>query len=253
MNSPLFSIITVTLNNLTGLQKTYRSVQFQSSYNFEWLVMDGGSTDGTIDYLKEKKVTPAGISDSGIYDAMNKGIKHAKGTYLIFMNAGDIFASTETLQTLANTIEDHKLDFIYGDALEILNGKEIYKKANWHELIINGMPTHHQSMIYKRKSLNNLRYDLRYKIAADYDFTFRFLKNAKNIEYVPAPLCLFESGGLSERNAFKGRLEQFKIRNKLKINIFKNIYILCGQTILYRLRRLSPHAYWRLKSFLTRL
>ncbi len=249
MTKPLFSIVTITLNNCDGLIKTHHSIASQSFEDFEWIIMDGASSDKTISYLKQHNVPYLSEPDGGLYDAMNKGLERANGRYIVFMNAGDVFASKETLRNVADTIDQDSPDFIYGDALEILNGEEIYKKARYYPQIDRGMITHHQAMYYKNDALNGLTYDLKYKIAADYDFTLRFMKSCKNIAPVPAPLCLFESGGVSEQNALKGRVEQFKIRHALHYSLWENCKTFILQTLAYFLRKISPKLYWRFKGF----
>jgi putative colanic acid biosynthesis glycosyltransferase len=249
MTSPLISIVTVTLNNIDGLKKTSHSLSSQNAKDYEWIVIDGASTDGTDGFLSHSTATYISEPDNGLYDAMNKGIGRATGTYILFMNAGDVFASTSTLETITQHIKDNNSDFIYGDALEISNDKEIYKHARPHSTLLKGMMTHHQSMIYKRECLDNLQYDLRYKIAADYNFTLRFLKTAKKITYIPFPLCVFESGGISQTNALKGRIEQFKIRHHFKISLLDKIKTFIVQTLIYSIRKISPRFYWWLKEF----
>ena len=249
MTSPLFSIVTITLNNIDGLEKTHKSINAQTFKDYEWIVIDGASTDGTIDFLEQSNTTYISEADDGLYDAMNKGIKRATGTYIVFMNAGDCFASTNTLETIAEHAKNTNPDFIYGDALEILDGTEIYKHARPDYMMLSGMITHHQSMIYKRDEIDDLEYDLKYKIAADYDFTLRFLENAKNTIHIPAPLCVFESGGISETCALKGRIEQFKIRRNLKVSLIDNLKTFITQTLVYILRKISPRIYWWLKQF----
>ncbi len=87
----LFSVITVTRNNLVGLRRTHESLRIQSCGDYEWIVVDGASDDGTADYLKKTGANWVSEPDRGIYDAMNKGIARAQGRWLIFMNAGDEF------------------------------------------------------------------------------------------------------------------------------------------------------------------
>lgn len=248
MTKLFLSIVTVTRNNLSGLEKTKDSISQQNFTDFEWIIIDGNSNDGTKDFLPTCHAFSISEPDQGLYDAMNKGITRANGQYLLFLNAGDIFASQNTLNSLFEQAQSDS-DFIYGDALEMHEGKDIYKYARPHELAMKGMFTHHQAMIYNRDTLASLRYDLKYKIAADYDFTLRFLEKAKAIQYIPIPLCLFESGGISERNALKGRWEQVKIRHALKQNLWDNLITFSTQSIVYRLRRLSPKIYWHFKRF----
>lgn len=241
---PLFSIITITRNNKTGLSRTAKSIKEQSYQNYEWIIIDGHSTDGTqndfIDYSTAKIISE---EDKGIYDAMNKGIDRASGDYLIFMNAGDIFAYKDVLEKISSRVQVSP-DFIYGDSLE----DNYYKRARSYLKINWGMFTHHQAMFYKRDTLGCLRYDLTYKIAADYDLTLRFLLSLSNdfhILYVPAPICIFETGGLSQKHAKQGRDEQFISREKNKsCQYFQNHLIRLIQVIRFKLRQYSPQAYW---------
>jgi len=252
----LFSIITITRNNLQGLQRTCDSIQKQSFQGFEWLVIDGASDDGTIKFLENMKSSPPSFilsePDDGIYDAMNKGIAHAGGFYLIFLNAGDVFANEHTLEDITATIQDlqETPDFIYGDAQEERSGKApAYKPARPYTKIAEGMFTHHQAMIYRHDLVKTLRYDITYKISADYKFTLQFLERSKTIVYCPFPLCLFESGGISQQQATLGRTEQFKSRQELKIvSPLHNHIISLQQKIIWELRKRYPSLYWRLKS-----
>jgi putative colanic acid biosynthesis glycosyltransferase len=248
MNKPTISIITVTLNNLEGFKKTHGSISLQTTQNFEWIVIDGGSTDGTPEYLKTTNAQWISQPDNGIYDAMNKGIEKASGAYFLFLNAGDALAAPGTLATILDATKDNP-DFIYGDSLE--DGH--LKKAHPHTKIENGLFTHHQAMLYARAKIGTYRYDANYKIAADYDFTARFLQSNTNALSLPIPLCIFEPGGISQKNAFLGRAEQFLIRRKLQmVGPLTNALIFITQTLLWNLRRLSPKLYWALKSRIMR-
>ncbi len=262
LKKPLFTVVTITLNNLSGLQKTYKSIQNQSFENFEWLIIDGESTDGTIDFLKSQKSNPSSPfitrytseKDTGIYDAMNKGIQYAYGKYIIFMNAGDEFATPKTLENIAPHTEKSP-DFIYGDALEPdKNGKNsTLKKAKQYKKLPWGMFTHHQAMIYNRQTIqtSKIRYSLLYDIASDYDFTARFLIKSKKIIYIPHPFCIFEQGGISQQNAYKGRREQFLIREKLNmVSTQENVLILGIQTLSWHLKSYAPWLYSFLKALL---
>ena len=209
---PTFSLITITLNNSTGLKKTAKSIEKQTLKDFEWLVIDGQSSDDSLDFLREvqrdanknnKKFRYITEPDDGIYDAMNKGMQQARGKYLIFMNAGDELAAANTLEIIApHTLK--KPDFIYGDAIEPSEngGENVTKPARRYKDSPWGMITHHQSMVYSRLRLRDLKihYSLSYKIASDYDFTLRFLNNAKKLIYIPKPICIFEQGGISQTN-----------------------------------------------------
>lgn len=247
MTEPLFSIITVTLNNLSGLKKTAESIFPQTHQDYEWITIDGGSTDGTPAYLGDLKTNYISEPDKGIYDAMNKGIERAKGQYILFLNAGDMLESKNTLLEVNERIKGQKCDFIYGDSAEDINGKLFFKRSKPHFEITKGMFTHHQAMLYNRDALENIKYDETYKIAADYDLTWKVIEQSTDFLYLPFPVCIFEAGGASQQQVLLGRSEQFKIRKAHGVSILKNSLIFIGQTILYRLRCLAPKLYWLLK------
>ena len=244
---PRFSILTITLNNENGIEKTWNSIKSQSFSDYEWLVQDGASSDNTLSILKNSPAKVKSEPDKGIYDAMNRLIARASGDYLIFLNAGDCLTATETI-TLINEKAIQNPDFIYGDALEELEQEQRYKTARNHKKLTLGMFTHHQAMIYNRKTIGDLQYNTNYKIAADYDFTARFLQNANKVEYIPHPLCIFEAGGVSQTQIKIGRDEQFKIRKDLNLcasyqnHIIKNL-----QSLNMAFRTIAPNLYWSLK------
>lgn len=244
--NPFISIISITLNNLPGLRKTHESLKIQSCRDFEWIVIDGRSNDETTRFLAQTDAQWQSGKDRGIYDAMNKGLELARGDYVLFLNAGDALTEPETLEKIeracaANTPPD----FMYGDSLE--NG--CYKTARSHKKFNLGMFTHHQAMLYRRKKIQALRYDLTYKIAADYDFTCRFLQRAQAIQRLSFPVCIFESGGISQQQGRDGRLEQFAVRDALKCaRDFENVLIYGTQSMAWKLRKAAPRLYWRLKS-----
>ncbi len=252
---PTFSIITVTLNHLSGLKATAKSLQAQNFNDYEWIVVDGESSDNTLAFLREKRSAERRTQypfqfisekDDGIYDAMNKGITKSRGKYLLFLNAGDVLANNTVLNQVSNATKE-KPDFIYGDALEPLGKKKpSYKTARTHEKIEWGMFTHHQSMFYRRTKLrdNKIHYSQLYKIASDYDFTARFLKIASTKHYVPKPICIFEQGGVSQTSALIGRREQFMIRERLEIAPpMMNMYVFLIQSIAWALNKACPSLY----------
>lgn len=243
--APLFSIITITKENLEGLRHTAQSVQGQSSNHYEWIVVDGDSKDGTMDFLKTLKAVTISEPDRGLYHAMNKGIDRARGAYLIFMNAGDSFADPDILSTLVKAIQTFRPDFLYGDALED-NG--FYKKARSHRAIKLGMFTHHQAMVYKKDVIGELRYDETYKIAADYDFTARVLKRCQNPHYIPCAICYFAAGGISQRSMTLGRREQFTARQRLNLcPPWNNLLIYMKQKLAGELRVAAPGFYSKIR------
>jgi putative colanic acid biosynthesis glycosyltransferase len=261
---PEFTIVTITLNNVQGLRKTFESIKDQEFRDFEWLVIDGGSTDESAAFLQKQKsdnthefyIRYTSEPDDGIYDAMNKGIKHAYGHYLIFMNAGDQFAEGKTLKTIAAHTQKRP-DFIYGDALETTKNrrKPIAKTASRYKDLPWGMFTHHQAMLYNRKALKalDIHYSQLYTIASDYDFTARFLAKVNKIVYIRKSICIFEHGGISQKQAFKGRREQYLSRERLEmVSIGENVMIFLVQSISWTLKTRIPWLHVFLRALRTK-
>jgi putative colanic acid biosynthesis glycosyltransferase len=229
----LFSLITVTRDNLAGLRATWASVEAQGCDDYEWIVVDGASADGTVDWLAvHPRADWCSAPDGGIYDAMNRGLARARGEWLAFLNAGDALAGPGVLAGLAACIAAHPgADFVYGDALEghtdshppkrggpggvLQTARAFYKRARGHGTLARGLFTHHQAMAYRRAAVGGLRYDLRWPLAADYAFTAAFLARGARAVYWPQPVCLFAPGGASQKAQAQGRAEQYAIRAEL--------------------------------------
>ncbi len=253
---PFLSLISVTLNNLKGLQKTQRSLLNQNHKNFEWIVIDGASTDGTQKWLE--KEPEVGVNscficekDDGLYDAMNKGLDQAEGNYILFLNAGDQLAEDDSLEKLAKNIDNaNNPAFVYGDAYEeTMQGDKIYKPARHVKKIASGMITHHQAMMYHRETIKDMRYDLSYRLAADYDFTARLLKENPEVFYCGFPICIFEAGGVSQKNAKAARAEEYKIRQNLELcSSLMNMAVNMRQIFAHALKTKAPHLYYKLRA-----
>lgn len=221
---PFISVITISYNNLMGLQRTVSSVLNQEYKNFEYIIIDGGSNDGSKIYLSELKLKYTKIiseKDKGIYDAMNKGISNSIGEFLIFMNSGDCFANSKSLKLVETEISKikNRPNFIYADSFEknYENGLKYYKKAKNHSNYWYGMFAHHQSMLFANVIIkkNKLTYNLKYQSSADWEFVIRFLNCIDlktDVRYLAQPIAIFELGGIS-RNYMQGIKEQFTIRN----------------------------------------
>jgi putative colanic acid biosynthesis glycosyltransferase len=218
MNQPRFSIITITLNDCAGLVQTHASVASQSCTDFEWLVVDGCSGDGTIEYLEEvhhphcKWVSEL---DNGLFDAMNKGLERASGQYIIFMNSGDRFAGQDVLARIDILLakDGQARDLIFGDAYEeSADGNLLLKRARSAKWIKYGMFTHHQAMLYSRRAIAGMRYDCSFVVAADYHFTSTLLAKGASTFHVRFPISINERAGWSEKKADTGRRENLAVQ-----------------------------------------
>lgn len=249
MRTPLLSIITVVRNDLPGLRATRDSLRAQSCQRFEWIVVDGASTDGTAEWLAAHADEPAwwrSAPDGGTYDAMNAALEHAAGHHLLFLNAGDTLPAPDTLAHLAAALDAAPdADFLYGDALERMgDGRTLHKPARSHRFAFYGMFTHHQAMVYRRALVAGLRYPTRFAIAADYAFTVQALARARRVVRLPQPLCVFAPNGLSQRHAALGRREQTVIRREeMRLGPLPCIAITTVQAVFAMLRRQLPLLY----------
>jgi putative colanic acid biosynthesis glycosyltransferase len=249
---PLFTIVTITKDNLDGLKTTEQSIHSADIKDYEWIVIDGNSQDGTAAYLKShENVTYISEDDHGIYDAMNKALPLANGEYTIFMNAGDSFAQRIVMQKVARAAQ-FEPSLIYGDALEqcpIKPDQLVFKAARKHHQIHRGLFTHHQAMFYRTDLLKAFRYNCIYKIAADYDLTLRFLKAHPRAVYIPRAVCIFAAGGVSQQFEKRGRTEQQLIRRKeLGYSWLNNKSIALTQRLASFIKNRMPPVYWWIRT-----
>ncbi len=196
------SVITVNLNNAAGLRKTLQSSKDQTYQDFEQIVIDGGSTDGSIGVMEDfKNFIEYSVSekDNGIYEAMNKGIRAAKGEYLIFMNSGDIFFDRNTIAGVMT--KNYNTDYIFGGMI-LDCGKRQFHRSIPQKLTFYYLYTHtlyHQSM-YVRKSVFERFgfYDQSVRITADWrQYLLAIFKYDCTYTLLPDILSIYDNNGLS--------------------------------------------------------
>jgi glycosyltransferase involved in cell wall biosynthesis len=204
LGNPLISVVTVVYNDVYTIANTIKSVVAQTYNNIEYLVIDGASTDGTFEVIKqwEESLTLLCQKDKGIYDAMNKGIEAATGQWIIFMNSGDLFVNEKVLENVVEEIEadGENYDAVYGDCILAKgnSGVGVLKKSYDFSFIRQGMPFCHQSVLVKTKLLKARKFDLQYKVAADYQFFLRlYLDGGHCIKQLSFPLSIFNIEGVS--------------------------------------------------------
>jgi len=193
MNKPLVTIVTVTYNLLEAGRKEYfrqclESVHNQTYENIEHIVIDGASTDGTVDLIKNYAdkgwITYISEKDNGIYDAMNKGIKNANGKYIAFLNSDDFFDNNNSVNLSVNLLEKEGADFSFADCRQLFNDKTSIWKGN-KEIFLYNMPFSHQTMFVKTNLLKKFHgFEAMYKVAADYDLIIKLLLNDYKSVYV---------------------------------------------------------------------
>lgn len=214
---PKLSVITIVYNNAKDIERTMLSVLNQSYKNIEYIVIDGASTDGTLNIIKKYENRLAKLiseKDKGIYDAMNKGLALATGDYVLFMNSGDEIYELDTVEKVFATTPN--ADIYYGET-------EMYDE-NWNSLgqrrhsapkhfnwqsFKYGMNISHQA-IYIKRSLTE-PYDLQYKYSADIDWIIKIAKKASNIVNTQLYVAKYLVGGMSKQKHRESLKERFKI------------------------------------------
>ena len=222
---PKFSIITVTFNAGKVLEDTIQSVVFQTYRNVEYIIVDGGSTDNTLEIAGKYHDRISKVisePDKGLYDAMNKGIRLATGDYLCFLNAGDELHENETLQKMVHTLKGKELpDVIYGEtAIVDEEGHFLHmrrlstpERLNWKSFK-QGMLVCHQAFFARRELATNECYDLRYRFSADFDWCIRIMKKAKCLHNTRLTIIDYLNEGMTTRNHKASLKERFRIMAK---------------------------------------
>jgi glycosyltransferase involved in cell wall biosynthesis len=204
--APLLSIVTINLNDRRGLARTLASVGRQTFADRELIVVDGGSSDGSTDAIRENAaVVTDWVSepDDGIFDAQNKGTRRARGTYCLYLNSGDELASPDALARFFDSAPPRE-DILYGDVvIEELDGRRRLEQSpenlTWAFFMTNTLP--HQATVFRKGLFDRIGpYDTTLKVAGDYEFFLRaVVVHGATTRYVPVPLAIHPLGGVSTR------------------------------------------------------
>lgn len=217
---PLFSIITVTYNAADTIEPTMRSVASQTCTSYEHIIMDGVSKDDTLKIAQDLSTGRTRIfssKDRGLYDAMNKAIGEARGEYLIFLNAGDSFHASGTLDILARAAFDHDFPGVIYGQTELVDAQRNYVGERHltapEKLTLDSFK---QGMLVCHQAFTVLRriaplYDLRWRFSADYEWCIRCLQHSRQNIYVGCTTIDYLSEGMTTRNRRASLKERFKI------------------------------------------
>lgn len=244
VSKPIISIITIVFNNVRDIEYTITSVLEQTYKNIQYIIIDGKSTDGTLDIIakyKDKIDILVSEKDKGIYDAMNKGLGLATGDYVLFLNSGDALFDNNTIQTIVE--KGNNADIIYGETKLVDENRQIIgdrrhkapKQFDWLSFRY-GMNICHQAIYVKRKIASP--YDLQYQLSSDIDWVIRAAKKAKKSQNVNTYVARYLVGGMSQkrhRQSLKERCLIFKKHYGTLTNWF-NHGIIAIKLILYRLK-----------------
>jgi len=218
-----FSIITVVFNGEKLLRDTMESVRIQSWPHIEYIIVDGASSDGTMDIVREyaasmPRLTWISEKDRGLYDAMNKGLQMATGDFVQFLNCGDCLHNADTIESLARSITPDT-DLVFGDTMLVddhrqpaglmseLSTRKLPEKLNWQQYL-GGMLVVHQSFIPRRSLAPDY---IQNNLCADYDWCIRILKNSRSIVNTGVIITDYLMGGMSKKRHRQSLLDRFSV------------------------------------------
>jgi putative colanic acid biosynthesis glycosyltransferase WcaE len=244
-NKPLFTIITVVFNGEKHLDESIRSVINQNYDSIEYIIIDGGSTDGTLELISnynEQIDFWLSEKDDGIYDAMNKGIDKATGEWLYFLGADDKLSSIDVISTIQQALESSKIDpmLIFGNV--IYNNKQLIKSSIGPKLFLHNT-LHHQSCFYNIRLFRSFRYSTFTKIISDYELNLISYLNKYNYLKINQIIAICNADGMSTNssNYFRCIVETNKIRKKhLSAMLYYTMKILyeCKALFIYVVRHI---------------
>ena len=242
--NPKLSVITVTFNAAAYLEPTLQSVREQEYPHIEHLIIDGGSTDGTVDIILRYE---AGLAfwvsepDAGIYDAMNKGVRHASGDWVLFLNAGDRFTSPSSVSKAMETARDESDLMIGGIRTLEPEGRVILSKPfEGIDGLYSHNPCYHQAAFARHDLLARFPFDTRYRLLADYAFMFACHDADCRFQELNFPVADILSGGVSDLRQSAAAVEGLAILSRHTADerlLFESRWF----SILERRSRLSRH------------
>lgn len=230
------SIITATFNRGHFIESCILSILKQNVKDLEIIIIDGLSTDSTYDKItplleKNKNIKFFSEKDMGVYDALNKGVEKSSGDIIGFLHSDDIFHEKNILNQIINKFEVDKLDGVYGDLqyIDKINTNKVlryWKSCKFHKnLLKKGWTPPHPTMFLKKKIYEKYgKFNLDYKISADYDFMLRILKDSSiKLDYIPKVITKMRVGGISNKNIKNIILKTFEDYKAIRSNKIGNL------------------------------
>lgn len=228
------SIIMATYNSEKTIKQAIKSILEQTYNDYELIIVDGDSTDKTCDIINKfnsKKINFVSESDSGVYEAFNKGLKMATGNWIFFIGSDDVLYNVNSLEYI-DAILDLKYDLIYTKVK--IGDREFKPKFNSTILFKNMI--HHQGAMYNRRLFDDFIYDERYKISADYELNLKLFINKNKVKYLNEFLSTCGEDGLSGVGNYLGYKEEIEIRDKLIENYFLKLFLAICTHIRMRIK-----------------
>lgn len=242
-----FTIITVCYNAEKDIRKTIESVLEQAEREFQYIIKDGASTDGTLQIIREmtsgdSRVIVETGSDLGIYDAMNRAVQKAEGEYIFFLNAGDTFYDGDVLSKICHEIEVTNADVLYGDILFKSKENDWVKKYRglyqYKWIYLLGDCICHQAMFAKKELFVEKLFDTKYRICADRDWQLFYLTKGKSFKAVKIPVAEVPIEGFSLQNVSVFEEEVLSCLKEHYVNaawIYKSINVIKKNSFVKRI------------------
>lgn len=236
---PIISIITVCRNAGATIAQTIGSVELQELKSIEYIIIDGVSTDETLKKIEGSNISPHVISepDNGIYDAMNKGLEVAKGDFVFFLNADDRFCDAHVIRDVIKHLQTSPdVDLLIGNVIYVYPTQTIRKKFGWitpNRLLFGDL--NHQCVFARRTLFQKFgKFDLRYRIAADFDWLLRTFNGGIRYEHIDRDICYFKADGAHSKHSEALKLERHRIQHSAR----NPIYLFVGRLLFRAARKL---------------
>ena len=246
--TPTVTVVTVVLNAAEVIDRTLRSVVNQDYPNLEYIIVDGGSTDGTLELIgkyRSRIATLISEPDGGIYEAMNKGVAVASGEWILFMNAGDLFVENNVITRAFSLCKWQECDVIYGDGIFSDGARRLIERAPNRVTLLDGNGFSHQSTFVRTALQREYGFDVSERIAADYDLFLRLYKAGKVFRRVDVVISEFFIGGFSTRPP----METIRLRHRVFKKHFSRTDLVLYSRLANRAskiigRKIVPAAVW---------
>lgn len=223
------SVITVVRNGAATISQTLDSVRAQCQADFEHVIIDGASSDGTLDIIKAyqgDQLRWVSESDSGIYDAMNKGVAIARGEWLLFLGADDVLADPNVLADIFRQRDLLEYNLVCGRS-SYQNGRECIPRLDWHTLIFNTV--HHQAVFYRKRLFDDFRYRLDIPVVADYEMNFLAYRQRWPVLFLERDVAVSGNYGVSYTSSqLSGQFDAYRIRRRYLNVFFNSLFLAAG-------------------------
>lgn len=234
IDPPLVSVITVVRNGAASIFQTLESVRVQHKVHVEHIVIDGASTDGTIEILKKHQYGQLrwiSEPDHGIYDAMNKGISLARGEWLLFLGADDVLADSTVLADIFRKQDLPEYDLVCGRS-NYHDGRDCVPRLDWHTLIFNTI--HHQAAFYRKSLFDGFRYRLDIPVVADYEMNFRIYSQRRPALLLDRHVAISGICGISHSSSQLSNLfDLYRIRGRYENVLLNGVLLAAGLVNLF--------------------